>query len=202
MASTASSRVVARGTAPPPLDGSAAPLARGEAQDAAGGLQPVQAGVLDDDRPPRRQIAGAAVAEPAAAAGDVAVLRDRELRARGGDEPLVVGGRARGIPARDDVPAVDPVRLAQYGQAELSVAVARHVAEGRELTLLVAVGASAVGDLAVAAPLHHRREGGVAGGGSLGPERQVDRRQRLAPLAAAGRDLAAGLADALADGEE
>src|SRR5687768_4510539 len=74
---------------------------RREAEQALSRRQHVaEARVLRDDGPPRGEIRGAAIAEPAAAQPDVLVLGDREFGARAADVLAIdieVAGDFRGV---------------------------------------------------------------------------------------------------------
>ena len=142
-------------------------LQRREGEQPFAGRQDVaEAGVLGDDRTAAREVAGAAVAEPAAAQPHVLVLGDRELAARLADvlpigvEVLV---ECRGV---TDAPSVRREHLAvliervHEGELERLVAVARQVDELLELEVLApVVGLAAEGDRAVRlTPVGDRRE--------------------------------------------
>src|SRR5262245_52778901 len=89
------------------VDGRGGLIEGGKAeQPAAGWKRVAEAGVLRDDRPPGREIRGAAIAEPAGAEADVLILGDGELTARAADVVAVsidIGGQRFRV---DDVPAV------------------------------------------------------------------------------------------------
>src|SRR6478609_795559 len=65
-----------------------------------------EAGLLGRNRPPARQIDGAAITEPAAAGSDVAALRYPELCLRAADEGGVIVRRARDLIRVEQAPAV------------------------------------------------------------------------------------------------
>ncbi len=176
-----------------------------EAHDPLVGRQGVaQARVLQQGRPPRGEVAGRPVADPAALQRHVAVLRDAELRARAAHEGAVVLGRPRHDPAGAHLPAARDERLrvgAGQRQVEGLPRAPGQVGEPGEFAVLVSVAAAGVLDLAIAPPLEHGRE--VLGRPVAGrPRLERDGRQERLPAAPRRGDVAARRADGLADREE
>src|SRR6266540_5052286 len=89
------------------LDAREHPVARLEREQPCPRRQEsAEASFLCDDRPARGQVAYAAVAEPTAACGSVAALRDAELGLGTLDKSLVVGRRTRNSRRFQEMPAV------------------------------------------------------------------------------------------------
>ena len=170
--SSASARAARRGAQDPPRPrsiASAASAASAKASSPSPAREHLaEAGVLGDDRPAAGQVAGAAIAEPAAARRDVAALGDAQL-GRGAAHELGVGRRACRPPRRGRAAAsrcaasasrsrvlvgVDPER-----QLEAGAAAPRQVDQLAQRVRALAVVDPVVLDRAVAAPVADAGEG-------------------------------------------
>ena len=155
--------------------------------------------------PAAGQIAGAAIAEPAAARGDVAALGDRRARpsSRGRTRRSGRGRRrperGRAGPSRSRASASRSARLVGVdaeGKLEAGAAASRQVDQLAQRVGALAVVDAAVLDRAVAAPVADAGEGVVAGAaGSTGQWSRATGGRVGIQLAAAGRDRAAVAAD-------
>ena len=139
---------------------------RVERQHAVAGRQPrPEAGVLRDDRAARRQVAQAAIAEPAAGGGHVARLREAELTPRALHERAVVPWGRGDDGGVEQPPAVAPQRDAvrvvagmdrQRGR-DRRVSARGQVEQRAHRVGLLPVVHAAVVDRSVAAPVADRR---------------------------------------------
>src|SRR5581483_6095593 len=125
-----------------------------------------EARILGHDRTPRREVADAPVAEPAAPGADVDVLRDRELAPRSANEVAiavdVAGDRARidELPPGAGDAGPDGVVERVHRQAEALRYPAREVEEAEEVRMLrPLIRRPAEGDvLPLVLPRRDRRE--------------------------------------------
>src|SRR5215207_645609 len=172
--------------------------------------KPAETGLLCDNGTTRRQVADAPVAEPAAARGHVATLGDAELGLGSTNEALVAGGRLSHPLWVYQVPTIGtqgrqvPALFGVNGERRREPLLGEG-GQGEELTPrmgLLAVENALVLDGAVATPVGDRGEGIVGGNTSGGPTLEHYRLRRSDPLQPAGGDLAIGIADGLANGNE